>query len=71
MTLLLLSALRPRRLSMASSATVVLALGLMFVAGCSQLPTSGPSAREVQASAAGPGAAAIQVVDVEIGRAHV
>ena len=37
----------------------------MLVAGCSQLPTSGPSAREVQASAAGPGAAAIQVVDVD------
>ena len=37
----------------------------MLVAGCSQLPTSGPSTREVQASTAGPGAAAIQVVDVD------
>ena len=51
---------------MASSPTVALALGcLMLVAGCSQLPTSGPSTREVQASTAGPGAAAIQVVDVD------
>ena len=48
---------------MASSPTVALALVLMT--GCSQLPTSGPSTREVQASTAGPGAAAIQVVDVD------
>ena len=61
----LLSAFHIRRLSMASRPAIGLALGLIFVAGCSQLPTSGPSAREVQASAAGPGAAAIQVVEVD------
>jgi polysaccharide biosynthesis/export protein len=37
----------------------------LLVAGCSQLPTSGPSNREIQAATAGPGAAAIQVVDVD------
>jgi len=36
-----------------------------MLAGCVQLPTSGPSNRQIEASAAGPSAAAIQLVDVD------
>jgi polysaccharide biosynthesis/export protein len=42
-----------------------LALGFLLMAGCSQLPTSGPSSREIEAGKAGPGAAAIQIVEVD------
>ncbi len=37
----------------------------MLVTACAQLPTSGPSSRQIDAAAAGPGAAAIQVVEVD------
>lgn len=37
----------------------------MLVAGCSQMPTSGPSNRQIDAAAAGPAAGTIQVVDVD------
>jgi polysaccharide export outer membrane protein len=47
------------------STTIGLTLGLLLVAGCSQMPTSGPSSREIAASTAGPGAAAIQIVEVD------
>jgi mannose-6-phosphate isomerase-like protein (cupin superfamily) len=40
-------------------------LGSLLVAGCSQLPTSGPSSREIAASTTAPGAAAIQIVEVD------
>lgn len=60
---LLLRAQRTRASTL--STTIGLTLGLLLVAGCSQMPTSGPSTREVNASTAGPGAAAIQVVELD------
>ena len=39
-----------------------LMLGSLLIAGCSQLPTSGPTSRQIESSTAGPGAAAIQIV---------
>ena len=42
-----------------------LMLGSLLMAGCSQLPTSGPSSRQIEAGTAGPGAAAIQIVEVD------
>ena len=45
--------------------TAGLALLMVFITGCAQLPTSGPNARQIEASTAGPGAAAIQIVEVD------
>jgi len=48
-----------------SFATVGLTVGALLIAGCAQLPTSGPSSSQIDASAAGPGAASIQIVEVD------
>jgi polysaccharide export outer membrane protein len=39
--------------------------GLTLLAACSQMPTSGPSTKEIQTNTSGPGTAAIQVVEVD------
>jgi polysaccharide biosynthesis/export protein len=54
-----------RSRSIAALAVIGTALGALLLNGCSQLPTSGPSTKEIQASTAGPSAAVIQVVDVD------
>ena len=62
---LLLSALRTPRLSIAPLTAVGLTLGALLLSACSLLPTSGPSKREIESSSTSPGAAAIQVVEVD------
>ncbi len=51
------------RTLLAITATVLAALSALT--GCQQLPTSGPAAAEIQELAARPGAAAVQLVDVD------
>ncbi len=46
------------------------AVALLLVTGCSNLPTSGPSTSDVQDAAGAPGAAAVQLVDVDDGVAR-
>ena len=60
-----LRTLRAPLFSAPSIARVGLVLAAMAITGCAQLPTSGPSSRQIDAAAAGPGAAAIQVVEVD------
>ncbi|MGY4830586.1 polysaccharide biosynthesis/export family protein [Sphaerotilaceae bacterium SBD11-9] len=39
--------------------------GALLLAGCSQMPTTGPTSSEVQSNTAGPGSSVIQVVEVD------
>jgi polysaccharide biosynthesis/export protein len=58
-------AFRPLRAGASSLCLPPLTALMLLAAGCAQLPTSGPSSRQIEASAAGPSAAAIQIVEVD------
>ncbi len=44
---------------------LIASAAVLLAAGCSQMPTSGPSSKEIQDGANQPGTAAVQVVDVD------
>lgn len=48
-------------------ATAVLAIQLLGLAGCAQLPNSGPDRAQLTEAAATPGSAAVQIIDVDPG----
>lgn len=56
---------QPLIANVSSLRAACLALLVVFMTGCAQLPNSGPSTRQIEASTAGPGAAAIQIVEVD------